>query len=59
MQHVQRGSGEELTPRNIADAMRAAAMLCKQPGRGELQLLVQGFLQPDVLKSAPWHFPAS
>jgi hypothetical protein len=57
MQHVHRGSGEELTPRNISDAMRAAAMLCKQPGRGELQLLVQGFLQPDVLKSAKaWHF---
>jgi hypothetical protein len=56
MQHVQRGSGEKLTPRNIADAMRAAAMLRKQPGRGELQLLVQAFLQPDVQESAKaWH----
>jgi hypothetical protein len=57
MQHVQREAGEGLIARDIADAVRAAATLGKQPGRGELQLLVHAFLQPGVLESASelWH----
>jgi hypothetical protein len=56
MQHVQRGSGEGIVPQDIAEAMVAAARLRKPPGPGELQLLVQAFLQPDVLESVEaWH----
>lgn len=47
-----------LESRDIADAVRSAARMRQQPGPGELQLLVQAFLQPDVLESA-WAWQVS
>ena len=52
MQHVQQGSGEGLTARDIADAVGVAATLLKKPGPGELQLLVQIFLRLEGLTGA-------
>ena len=52
MQHVAQGSGKGLVPQDISNALHAAAQLRKQPGAGELQLLVETFLQPDVLAAA-------
>ena len=52
MQHVERQSGEALVPQHLANAVYAAAQLRKQPPAGELQLLVQAFLQPEVLAAA-------
>ena len=52
MQHVQQGSGKGLVLHDISSAVQAAAQLRKQPGAGELQLLVQAFLQPDMLEGA-------
>jgi hypothetical protein len=58
MQHAQQGSGEGLGAQDIAEAVVAATRLRKQPGPGELQLLVQAFMQPKVLESAEdWHIP--
>jgi hypothetical protein len=56
LQHVERElqgqSGEELVPQHLANALYAAAKLGKQPAPGELQLLVQAFLRPEVLAAA-------
>jgi hypothetical protein len=52
MQHMQQGSGQGLLAQDIANAVHAAAKLRRQPGAGELQLLVQAFLRPDVLADA-------
>lgn len=52
MQHVAQGSRKGLVLQDISSAVQAAAQLRKQPGADELQLLVQAFLQPDVLEGA-------
>lgn len=56
MQHVelelQGQSGQALVPQALANPVYATAQLRKQPTAAELQLLVQGFLRPEVLAAA-------
>jgi hypothetical protein len=56
MQRMKQGAGEGLVSRDIADAVCAAATLRKQPGPGELQLLVQAFLRLEGLTGASDRF---